>query len=374
MKKYLPILFILPLWIIFFFSKFMPRDKNLIVFGTHTKSFSGNIKALFLNRDNLQYKKVFISTDQSLIKQLNDDKHIACNKYSIQGILYSLKAGMYIYSSYPSDINFWLSGGAKYVNAWHGTPIKKIERDVITGHYSLRNKHSRMYQMLKPSLFIKPDILFVASEYEEKCFRSAFGVGDEIMFRAFPPRLESLNHKTIDNSRYYNILYVPTWRDDHSFSFVNHIDLESFNNFLERNNIKFYIKLHPSDASMQRKQKFSNITTIDQGEDVYDYLLKADLLVSDYSSMIFESFYLSKPVALFCPDYSFYQKKSRQFYIDPREDLPAMVSISQKGLEGNIIISLSNKKIDRQKLDVFKPYNIENKILKKLAEKVYSEV
>ena len=58
---------------------------------------------------------------------------------------------------------------------------------------------------------------------------------DKNIFRAFPPRLQDLvqnNNPKNDNEK--NILYVPTWRDDHSFNFSDHINLNSFNKFLRR--------------------------------------------------------------------------------------------------------------------------------------------
>ena len=98
------------------------------------------------------------------------------------------------------------------------------------------------------------------------------------------------------------------------------------------------IKLHPSDKSLENiDQEFSNIEIIDQNQDVYTLLEKSDIVMSDYSSMVFEALYLSKPVILFCPDYDTYQKNSREFYIDPCKDLPVKVSYLQTELEENLL-------------------------------------
>lgn len=372
MKNIFLLIFIFPLWIIYFLSRTIPRDKTLIAFGTHTKSFSGNIKSLFLKNDPSNYKKIFISNEKVLVDQLIDLGYHAYMKLSFKGIWYSLRSGTYIYSGFPSDISFWLSSGTKYINLWHGTPIKKIERDVTTGKFSLKNRYPWVFKFLKPDLVLKPDVLLISSNYEEKCFTSAFNVESMDMFRTFPPRLEGLMHnKTEDTDNYTNILYTPTWRDDHSFSFANYVVLDSFNDFLVKNQIKFYIKLHPSDTSMQINEKFSNIISIGQSKDVYDFLEKTHILVSDYSSMVFEGLYLSKPVILFCPDYKNYQENSREFYIDPCEELPVMVSYTQQELEDNLLISINNTKIDHKKFDSFKPYPIEDKILEKLVDKAH---
>ncbi len=359
------------MWLPYLLLKFLPKNKTLIAFGTHTSSFSGNIKSLFLRQDTAGYQKVFISDEKALVRRLTSDGYTAYSKYSFQGIWTCLKAGTYIYSSYPSDINFWLSAGTKYINLWHGTPIKKIERDVTAGKYSLRNNYKWIFRILKPNLLAKSDTLLVSSEYEEKCFKSAFEVGDENIFRAFPPRLESLLDNNSKNNKQKTILYTPTWRDNHSFSFSKYVNLNLFNTFLQVNDMIFIIKLHPSDKSLGIAKYFSNITVVNQKEDVYAHLKDADILVSDYSSMVFESLYLSKPVVLFCPDYETYQKNSREFYIDPCHDLPIEVSYTQNELEEAILRLIKQKKIDAEKFKPYKPYDIQNNLLLKLVNQAH---
>ncbi len=326
------------------------------------------MKALFL-ADNSEYTKVFISNDNELVRKLQGEGYTAYTKYSLKGIFYAIRAGIYVYSGYPSDINFWLSGGAKYVNVWHGTPIKKIERDVSTGYYSSRNRYEWFYKLVAPHLLVKPDTMLVSSMYEEKCFKSAFDVRENLFVRAFPPRLKALVTYGKGKGIAANILYVPTWRDDHSFQFEDYVDLCKFNGFLKNNNLKLYIKLHPSDESIGLGEDYSNIITIDKNEDVYTFLKDTDILVSDYSSMIFESLYLSKPVVIFCPDYTFYQLGSREFYLDPCKDLPVEVSFTQSELEKCILLSLRGRSYDLAQPESFRPYSIQQQLLRLLVVK-----
>ena len=368
MKKILLLLLALPLRFIFLFSKLITREKKLVLFGVHTNSFSGNIKALLLSSKSSEFESIFIANTREL-ENKGAILGVKCfYKYSLKGIYYSLRAGTYIYSGFPSDINFYLSNGAKYINVWHGTPIKKIEKDVTTGYYSLRNRYPILFKVLVPHLFVKPDVLLVSSEYEEKCFSSAFAMEKESLVRAFPPRLESLLEDTTSNNKEKNILYVPTWRDDHSFSFTEYVELNSFNLFLQENSMKFYIKLHPSDKSLNISDDYSNIIIINKNEDVYNYLKDTDVLVSDYSSMVFESLYLLKPVILFCPDYENYKKNSREFYIDPCNDLPVQIAFTQEEFTYKL---LEDTKIDSDKLKEFVPYDKEEELLAKLIKKAH---
>ena len=121
---------------------------------------------------------------------------------------------------------------------------------------------------------------------------------------------------------------------------------------------------------MQTENKYSNIIVIDKYEDVYDSLKDTDILVSDYSSMVFEALYLSKPVVLFCPDYETYKKNSREFYIDPCSDLPVEVSYEQEELEKKLL-QIDSISINIDKLQPYQPYNIVNNLLEKLVEEAH---
>jgi len=372
LKKLLKLLAFVPGWILYNLSRISKRDTNILLFGTHTNSFAGNVKALLLINNPPYLKKIFIGHSREITNIAESFGIESYYKYSPKGIYYSLKAGVYIYSSYPSDINYWLSTGATYVNVWHGTPLKKIERDVDIGRYSLRNRYRWLFRMITPYQFIKPDILLVASPYEKRCFKSAFDVEDRVFVDIFPPRLLSLvQNKAIYNNETINILYSPTWRDDHSYHIGEHLEIDKLDNFLDKHNIILHCKPHPSDQSdYSLIERSKNMRLSSKDDDIYDLLGSCDILMSDYSSMIFEALYLDRKVVLFCPDYDSYIENSRTFYMDPSSDL---------GLEKNettdeLIDTISKiLKYDRYSSNLskdLKPYNISDNTLETIHRKV----
>jgi CDP-glycerol glycerophosphotransferase (TagB/SpsB family) len=369
MRKLLSLTLLLPCWALFALSGLIKRDRSLVAFGVHTNTISGNVKSLFCSGE-CEYLKVFVSSNSSLIEELQRDGHLAYTKNSFKGILYALRAGTYIYSGFPSDINFWLSRGAKYVNVWHGTPIKKIERDVATGYYSLRNRFPWLYRLGAPYFLARPDALLVSSPYEEQCFKSAFDIGEDSLVRAFPPRLIDLTNR--ENKGVTRILYAPTWRDDQSFRIADHIDWQSFNTFLATHKLHFHIKLHPSDTTNSPDGGFTHIATIDKNEDIYCHLMETDILVSDYSSMIFEGLYLAMPVILFCPDYIAYQRSSRELYADPCSISQSTISYSQTELEKNILRLLASENIASSYSNRLSPYPVQSNLLSTLIDKAFA--
>lgn len=307
-------------WVLYFISGFFRRDDKKIVFGTHTGTFSGNVKALYLNK---AYKsdcvKIFIYRNDKIKQSLEqlDDDYLFFAANSWQGIYHTLTAKTFIYSSYVSDINFWLSRKAEFFNVWHGTPLKKIERDVTTGFYSIRNKYEFIFKYIYPHLYVVPHQLLVCSEYEKNCFRTAFGVKDESVFvEAFPPRLNSLKVEYQSQESKELVIYAPTWRDDASFQFYKSCDLERLNVILAEKGLVFLVKPHPSDKVQHLDKEYSHIKLADLSEDFYALVTKAKLVVTDYSSVMFDCMYCDIPVSLFCPDLKGYLTNSREFYCE----------------------------------------------------------
>lgn len=81
------------------------------------------------------------------------------------------------------------------------------------------------------------------------------------------------------------------------------------------------IKLHPHS-----KEKISNCDM-----PTYKLFACADLLISDYSSLIFEFAFFKKPIVIFAPDLDSYNQK-RGMYIDP-EEIAGEIAINVDHLE-----------------------------------------
>jgi len=374
LTKLLRLLEVIPGWVFFLLSYVFPRDQKIVVFGIHTGAFSGNIKALLLEDTSLgtNTKKIFIGKNQAIVNTVQSFGIEAYTKYSLKGIWYALRASTCVYSSYLSDINYWLSGGAKYVNVWHGTPLKKIERDVNTGYYALRNKYKRLYILAAPYFFVKPDILLVASEYEKKCFKSAFDVKDDIFLSMFPPRLKTYLSEDFNANLRSKILYAPTWRDDHSFTLEEYIDFDRMNDFLSHMKYTLYIKLHPSDNSCF-KGRWSNIVVASQEEDIYTLMKECKILITDYSSMLFEYLYIDRDVVLFCPDNQKYQKRSREFYFDICKEPLGEIALDFESLLEVLKAKIENKKTQQKLKKAYLPYAEEEDMMKKIIQRLYGQ-
>jgi CDP-glycerol glycerophosphotransferase len=59
---------------------------------------------------------------------------------------------------------------------------------------------------------------------------------------------------------------------------------------------------------------YENIRLVDKGSDVQELLLISDLLITDYSSVIFDYLLRMKPILIFAYDYEEYLKKTGMYY------------------------------------------------------------
>lgn len=76
-------------------------------------------------------------------------------------------------------------------------------------------------------------------------------------------------------------------------------------------------------------KKYDNIKVV-RDFSTNDFMFVSDMLITDYSSVIFEYALLKKPIGFFCYDLAIYD---RGFYLNYPDDLPGEVYENQEQLE-----------------------------------------
>ena len=145
------------------------------------------------------------------------------------------------------------------------------------------------------------------------------------------------------------ILYAPTFR---KYEFDYNLE---FNNIGD--NYKVFIKLHPGLKNTKIKNK--NIINVTNYNNIDELLVSCDILISDYSSIVFDYLFYNDEVYLYAPDYDEY-KNDRGFYIDYKK-LPFSISYSNEELEKAIINHLYKE--TKKELDNYlkeNGFNIDN--------------
>lgn len=325
---------------VYWVSGFLTRRTRRIAFGCHLSKPAGNVLHFFrhcLESGEGGYEFVWVAKNKESYDFISELGLPVVKKYSMLGFWWCLTSEYYCYSSYVSDVSYFLSRKVKGVNVWHGTPLKKIEADIDTGIYKVRYIYESLFKLLQPWVFFKAQKVFVSSEYETQCFSSAFRIGDDVMYKTYPPRLVGLN-KSVNKDSVKNILIAPTFRDGTELQYDNLVDFYKLDEFGAKNNIIFHLKAHPSDTSLINLdiQNFSNVKKIDRLIDIYSVLSKVDAVITDYSSIFFDCSYIGVSFFLHWPDADFYEAHCRGFYFDARKEFSAVFSDDMNGLLDNL--------------------------------------
>lgn len=74
------------------------------------------------------------------------------------------------------------------------------------------------------------------------------------------------------------------------------------NKVLEKKNINLNFALHPNFKKYKNKIKINKMIKYIEQKNISDCLMKSNLLISDFSSIIFDMIYQNKPIIIFVPD------------------------------------------------------------------------
>lgn len=132
------------------------------------------------------------------------------------------------------------------------------------------------------------------------------------------------------------ILWAPTFRGDRVTDARDPeaLDLEVLAQELGEDHV-LLLRLHPFIRSRPRiRDEIAGfVRDVSDHPDINELMLVADVLVTDYSSAIFEYSLLERPMAFFAPDLDAYERE-RGFYFDYRTGVPGPVFESSEALAG----------------------------------------
>jgi CDP-glycerol glycerophosphotransferase (TagB/SpsB family) len=141
-------------------------------------------------------------------------------------------------------------------------------------------------------------------------------------------------------------------------------DSQKFEEFLERNQLVLFLKLHPFEEEYLLKSlkihQMNHIILItdrllkDNGIDLYQLINAMDLLITDYSSVYFDFLLLDRPMIFIASDLEIY-KSSRGLLLEPFDFWTPGPKVNTQGkLESEMINCLSNQRYYHQERQIIK--------------------
>lgn len=231
--------------------------------------------------------------------------------------------------------------GQKYIQLWHGgISMKKVEAAAV-------DKLDKNYIRLAKKDSKAIDYAISNSSYRTNIFKNYFWYDGKILEYGSPRNdiyfLENekrkIKNKICDKYNIKNkkiILYIPTFRVKKDFDYMTINFNELVTKLSENNNTNyiFMIKLHPNCGIKEEIVK-DNMIIFDSNVDVNELMIASDLIISDYSSIIFDYLYMKKPIYLYVPDEKEYINE-RGFSFDYNK-LPFSKSVTSEELIKNIL-------------------------------------
>ena len=217
--------------------------------------------------------------------------------------------------------------GQKYIQTWHGTPLKRLGRDIVdvvpTGSY--------LKMMDREASFW--DYLVSPSQYCSEIFRSTFGYSGKIIETGYP-RNDILINRSGDrdqiraslgilDSKKLVVLYAPTWRDSKRTATGNWKPVNFLSDDLGES-VTVLFRGHTNTHQAHSDWVSKSAIDVTDYKNVAELYVAADVLVTDYSSSMFDFSVSGKPMIFLCPDIDQYSAK-RGFYFDFEQSAPGPI-------------------------------------------------
>jgi CDP-glycerol glycerophosphotransferase len=199
------------------------------------------------------------------------------------------------------------------LQTWHGTPLKKIA--LGRPGVGLRTALATIRERARWS------ILLSQNPHSTSVFRSAYAYLGPVWQEGYPrddalatgdaaavrARLGIADDVTV-------VLYAPTWRDDRP-EHIDYLEVAAFTDALGPGYVTL-IRGHSRSLLPGRDITAENVVDVTTYADVTELFLVADVLITDYSSVMFDFSVTGKPIFFFAPDLDHYREQLRGFYFD----------------------------------------------------------
>ena len=212
---------------------------------------------------------------------------------------------IYLFTKRPGQI---------YLNLWHGTPLMTLGRSKKHDHAIIGNEQKN---------FFDADWLLCPNEYTRECFLEDYSLSNfskgKLWMTGYPRNEILLRHELTEKMREIHgleskqvIAYLPTWRNNTPEQ-TKEIRTENLLKILEQWDALLseeqvvYMNQHPTNKLEVDFSQYKHIRPFPKGS-IYEFLMAADVLVTDYSSVMFDHLLTGKKIILFTHDREYYER------------------------------------------------------------------
>ena len=313
----------------------MLPTKNLVVFESSNGKQYGDSPRYLYERLLAREHNMDLAWINNTTVRLPDLDTAKIARFSPRYFLTLARARMWITNQ---NIPHYLkpARGTTYVQTWHGTPLKRMQHDVES---DIGRDKGYLDRVTLATGFW--DYLLSPSPFASTAFRSAFRYDGAIIEAGYPRN--DLFHRDgaereIDLVRQRirlqdgrkMVLYAPTFRDGQTRGAATidelELDLRLLRESLEQDHV-VVLRFHSLIKNRIRIPAELQHFVIDATDypDTQELLLAADVLITDYSSIMFDFASLGRPMIFFAYDLEHYRDELRGFYLDFDKEAPGPI-------------------------------------------------
>jgi CDP-glycerol glycerophosphotransferase len=298
-----------------------------IVWNSFSGQFSDSPRALFeqLRRRGDDVEHVWLARPDRVA---HFPTGVALVEFGTPAAREALESADRVVSSDHLDVDWDKAPGTVYLQTWHGTPLKRIHHDVRwapEGRLARLDRDvARWDHLLSPNAASTP-LLRRAFGFDGPLHETGYPRNDVLSADDGRLRAQVRRRLGIPAGR-TAVLYAPTWRDDVVFSEGRPdldlpLDLGDFARALGEDAV-LLLRLHSLVRDVPAFGTGSPFRDVSAYPDIRDLYLAADVLVTDYSSAMFDFAVTGKPIVLFAYDLADFRDRVRGFYFDLAEIAP----------------------------------------------------
>jgi len=239
----------------------------------------------------------------------------------------------YVISNDDLPGHFRKRDGQTYLQTWHGTPLKKIGFDIERPQFASGTAY---FQHLSQDV-AKWDLLLSQNPFSTEIFRHALrfdgeiceygyprndllGRGDPVMAARIRKRLGLPGGKRV-------VLYAPTWRDNQFYAsgryrFDLRLDLDRAWQVLGGDHVLLVRGHHLLADDVPGGMRPGFAINVTRYPDITELLCVSDILITDYSAVMFDFAITGRPILLYTYDLAAYRDVLRGFYFDLETEAP----------------------------------------------------
>lgn len=341
-------------------SKQQKIDEKLIIFSSFAgRTYTCSPKAIYEYMiERPEYKDFKFVWAFSKPKEKNmyfNEKRTSIVKYNSKEFFEILSKAKYWVFNFKTPNYFIKKDDQVFIQCWHGTPLKKLGCDITI---EKGNKATKLKDIHKSYIedAKKYDYFISPSKFATEKFCSAFALEklnkkNIILEKGYPRNdyLFKYSEKDINHIKERLnipkdkkvILYAPTFRDNQYKAGVGHtyklgINLLRLKEELSDDYV-LLMRLHYLVSNKINVNQFKGfVYDVSNVEDINELYIISDMLITDYSSVMFDYANLKRPMLFYMYDLEEYEKEIRSFYIK-LEELPGPIVQKEKELIKNIV-------------------------------------